>query len=263
MESIRSVNREESTRPSAYVAPGARSEEASSWFASPRQNPNIAPPSGVPRGIECQICFDEKTLNDFPSRRMTSNCQHEPTDCCNACLAQAISISFGGNMWDDIRCPICNEQLEYQDMIELAPPEVFQRYTRLTNISGELVTDSSVRYDALHLRRAVERDLPNFRWCVGPHCSYGEEHPDDSGPVIECSACGLLACFQHLVPWHHGESCSEYDRRIVARQARAEHKSEKEIKRVAKRCPGCRRFINKNGGCNHMTCKLYRLVKPE
>jgi hypothetical protein len=117
------------------------------------------------------------------------------------------------------------------------------------------LTDPFARYDTFHLRRAVERDLPNFRWCVDRHCSYGEEHPEDSGPVIECSACGILACSHHNVPWHHDETCSEYDRRITARQARAEYKSEKEIKRVAKRCPGCRRFINKNGGCNHMTCK--------
>lgn len=55
--------------------------------------------------------------------------------------------------------------------------------------------------------------------------------------------------------WHHEETCSEYDRRIAAKQARAEYKSEKAIRKVAKRCPGCMRFINKNGGCNHMTCE--------
>lgn len=120
-----------------------------------------------------------------------------------------------------------------------------------------ILTKGGARYDTFHLRRAVERDLPTFRWCVGRHCSYGEEHSDDESPVIECSSCGLLACSHHNIPWHHGETCSEYDRRIATRQARAEQKSEREIKRVAKRCPGCRRFINKNGGCNHMTCKLH------
>jgi hypothetical protein len=115
---------------------------------------------------------------------------------------------------------------------------------------------NTCRYDAFQLRRALERDLPKFRWCVGRYCSFGEEHPEDSSPVIGCSACGVLACLHHNIAWHHGETCPEYDRRVAATQARAEYKSEKEIKRVAKRCPGCRRFINKNRGCNHMTCKL-------
>jgi hypothetical protein len=88
------------------------------------------------------------------------------------------------------------------------------------------------RYDNFHLRRAVERDLPNFRWCRGCHCSYGEGHPEDSGPAIECSACGLVACSHRNLPWHHGESYSEYDLRMAARQARAEYKSEKAIRRV-------------------------------
>ena len=85
------------------------------------------PATGLPGRLECQICFDEKSREDFPSRRMTKKCKHEATDCCNTCLAQAISTAFEGNIWDDIRCPICNEQLEFQDMAELAPRNIFER----------------------------------------------------------------------------------------------------------------------------------------
>jgi hypothetical protein len=37
-------------------------------------------------------------------------------------------------------------------------------------------------------------------------------------------------------------------------------KSEKVVKKIAKRCPGCQRYINKNGGCNHMSCVYYLSV---
>lgn len=83
--------------------------------------------TGLTGGLECKVCFDEKLRNDFPFRRVTKKCNHEPTDCCNSCLTQAIRTAFEGNMWDDIRCPICNEQLEFQDMAELAPPNIFER----------------------------------------------------------------------------------------------------------------------------------------
>jgi hypothetical protein len=59
----------------------------------------------------------------------------------------------------------------------------------------------------------------------------------------------------HNTPWHSEMTCEEYDVKIAAGAIVAEKKSEKVIKKIAKRCPGCRRYINKNGGCPHMSCK--------
>jgi hypothetical protein len=42
---------------------------------------------------------------------------------------------------------------------------------------------------------------------------------------------------------------------------KAEKKSEKVIKKIAKRCPGCQRYINKNGGCSHMSCKSIVIIQ--
>jgi hypothetical protein len=107
-------------------------------------------------------------------------------------------------------------------------------------------------------RRTLERDFPNFRWCIGPGCTFGQEHPDSSTtqPIIICSACGFISCSQHNVPWHSGQTCEEFEKVRLAGRSKEEKKTEKIIKSIAKRCPGCKRFINKNGGCNHMSCKL-------
>ena len=106
-------------------------------------------------------------------------------------------------------------------------------------------------------RRALEQNFFNFRWCLGPSCGFGQDHPDDSSeqPIIVCSACGFVACFKHNVPWHKNETYAEYDRRVKAGRESQELKSEKAVKKIAKRCPGCQRYINKNGGCNHMSCE--------
>lgn len=112
---------------------------------------NSSPPnsrSGLPGGLECQICFDVKSREEFPSRRMTKKCKHDPTDCCNDCLNRAISTASEGNMWDDIRCPICNEQLQFQDMAELAPRDVFERYKFSIRSFCGLVADSPA--DTIH-----------------------------------------------------------------------------------------------------------------
>jgi hypothetical protein len=115
--------------PTSQMPPRAPYQERS--FVHPGSRQTLSPAGatiGASGNVECQICFDLKSPDQFPSRKMTKKCNHEPTDCCNDCLAQAISTAFEGNMWDDIRCPMCNEQLEFQDMAELAPPNIFQRY---------------------------------------------------------------------------------------------------------------------------------------
>lgn len=196
------------------------------------------PLSDLPAMVECQICMEEKLPSMFPSRAPTDDCDHGRADCCSNCLVQAIITAFESNMWDDIRCPMCNIQLQHKDVAEFAPPDIF------------------ARYDILATRRALEQSLPNFRWCLGPNCSFGQEHPDDpkENPIVVCSSCGFVQCSHHNTPWHTDKSCEEYDAFLIAGSSNAEKRSEKIIKKIAKRCPGCERYINKNGGCGHMTC---------
>lgn len=121
---------------------------------------------------------------------------------------------------------------------------------------------SNNRYDNLATRRALASQLPNFRWCPGPKCEYGEEHPDDpKHPMTTCTSCGFNSCFYHETPWHEGITCDEYNAKIAVGAVKAEKKSEKVIKKIAKRCPGCQRYINKNGGCSHMSCKPIVIVQ--
>ncbi|KAF4630625.1 hypothetical protein G7Y89_g7514 [Cudoniella acicularis] len=75
----------------------------------------------------CEVCFEDKNRTEFPARVVTNTCQHGTLHCCNECLAQTITTAFEGNIWNDIRCPVCNEQLEHKDIAEFAPREIFER----------------------------------------------------------------------------------------------------------------------------------------
>ncbi|KAH8744776.1 hypothetical protein BGZ57DRAFT_778783 [Hyaloscypha finlandica] len=187
--------------------------------------------------MECQVCLEHKLLDEFPQRNPTETCSHAVA-CCITCLSQTITAAFEGRMWYDIRCPICNNELKHEDVAEFATQDIFQKY------------------DNLATRRALASQLPNFRWCPGPKCEYGEEHPDDpKHPMTTCTSCGFNSCFYHETPWHEGITCDEYNAKITVGAVKAEKKSEKVIRKIAKRCPGCQRYINKNGGCSHMSCK--------
>lgn len=86
------------------------------------------PLSELPGMVECKICTEEKLPSMFPPRPPTDSCVHAKDNCCRTCLAQTIIAAFEGNMWDDIRCPMCNIQLEHRDVAEFAPPDIFERF---------------------------------------------------------------------------------------------------------------------------------------
>lgn len=86
------------------------------------------PATNLPGTIfDCQVCLEGKNRSQFPIRQITDGCDHQPTDCCSACLSQSITSAFEGNMWDDIRCPICNVHLCHRDVAEFAAKEIFER----------------------------------------------------------------------------------------------------------------------------------------
>jgi hypothetical protein len=46
-----------------------------------------------------------------------------------------------------------------------------------------------------------------------------------------------------------------FDRKDSKIKKAEENASQQLIKKLAKKCPGCKRNIEKNNGCDHMTCK--------
>ena len=231
--------------PQAHIAPPDTTEDPA------------GPVAELPGFITCQVCLEEKPFDQFPTRPPTVECDHPPI-CCTPCLSQHITMSFESKIWDNIRCPLCNLRLQHKDMAEFATQDIFERYALYGCPCSSLCADTPDSYDRLSIRRALETQFPNFRWCPGPNCEYGEEHPDDpKHPMITCTSCGFGSCFFHNSPWHEGMTCDEYNAKITAGAIKAEKKTEKIIKKIAKRCPGCQRFINKNGGCSHMSCRWF------
>jgi len=85
-----------------------------------------APATELPGTIECQVCLEKKLLDEFPTRQPTITCDH-PVQCCTPCLSYSITAAFEGHIWNDIRCPICNIQLQHSDVAEFAPTDIFER----------------------------------------------------------------------------------------------------------------------------------------
>lgn len=112
--------------------------------------------------------------------------------------------------------------------------------------------------------------------CPGEGCGNGLMPEDETTRRIVCfrnrGGCGLTFCRECQNPYHDGGCATTMQERAQAnteayqvdrtraQQARwlEEANSSAAIDRLTKRCPGCRRPTEKNGGCNHMTCTQCR-----
>lgn len=112
----------------------------------------------------------------------------------------------------------------------------------------------------------IQRD-PDFRWCKA-RCGVGQIHTGkgiiyinethnfelfirsffriDISPIIICYNCGVKSCYTHDVTWHEDQTCEEYDENMK--------KPDEYLSQNTKKCPKCSLSIEKNEGCDHMTC---------
>jgi len=113
------------------------------------------------------------------------------------------------------------------------------------------------RYTSLLIRTYVDDNI-FLHWCPAPNCEYAIEckiHDYELQklvPTVKCK-CGNNFCFGCGLPDHQPCICS-----LVAKwlnKCRDDSETANWISVNTKECPRCKASIEKNGGCNHMTCK--------
>ncbi|CAG8689554.1 2851_t:CDS:2, partial [Dentiscutata erythropus] len=181
---------------------------------------------------ECDICVEKKSSSLFLV--ITSKCKHS-TNVCKDCVERHIETMLYEKGDVVIQCPFegCKQVIEHNDVKRIASHELFERF------------------DILSLRQAL-RKVPDFRWCKNSRCGSGQIHYQrDIAPIMTCKACGEKSCYTHDVPWHENMTCAQYEEK----KKESEAATKDYLMKHTKLCPKCGAHIEKNGGCNHMTCK--------
>ncbi|KAI9505015.1 hypothetical protein BX070DRAFT_221321 [Coemansia spiralis] len=122
-----------------------------------------------------------------------------------------------------------------------------------------LAQDNTVmeRYEE-NLTRSFVNDLDTFAWCPAPNCEYAIEcHVPRTAwattiPVVECK-CGNSFCFGCKFDNHLPAPCYMVSRWL--QKCKDDSETSNWIKVNTKECVKCKSTIEKNGGCNHMTCR--------
>ena len=177
--------------------------------------------------------MESKPLMDFVTH-FNIECMHFERTICDSCM-----YVYVRNIWNigtDIQCPECSVLLSH-DAIKWI----------LFNHGDTILYERYIKYD---LYRSLESN-PEFVWCAHG-CGSGQLNEGVAmNSIVQCVNCYKLTCFTHKCPWHEDMTCEEYD---MPRKDGQQHASQRWISGHTKKCPKCPVHIEKNEGCDHMTC---------
>ena len=186
---------------------------------------------------QCDICFsDELEPNDM----LAMSCGHE---FCKVCWSGHIKAKLEtGPAAILATCPQhkCTE-LFTEDEVAIAAPDLL------------------AKYQGYQLRNFVEMNGKS-RWCPGAGCdriaaiqSTNGNLSDAETVLVTCNKCTTCFCLKCGNEPHSPLSCAT----LVTWNDKCKNESETAnwILANTKPCPNCRARIEKNQGCNHMTCQ--------
>jgi ariadne-1 len=186
-------------------------------------------------GFMCDICCDdEEGLETFAMK-----CGHRYcVDCYRHYLTQKIREEGEAAR---IECPSegCSRIIDAHSLDVLVSPELKGRYQELLN-------------------RTYVEDKDILKWCPAPdcenavECSIKKKELDVVVPTVAC-ACGHRFCFGCILNDHQPAPCELVKRWL--KKCADDSETANWISANTKECPKCNSTIEKNGGCNHMTCR--------
>ncbi|CAG2114667.1 unnamed protein product [Medioppia subpectinata] len=186
--------------------------------------------------ILCLICYlDTKTDSMFGL-----DCDHLY---CRQCWTQYLTtkiMSEGDVMAITCAHSDCKLIIDDEDVLKLIADELVKaKYQRLT-------TNSFVESNRL------------LRWCPRPDCLHAFSVVSKEAHPVTC-VCGTQICFGCGEANHEPIGCHllrEWNIKSAGNNSeRIDGKTANWIITNTKECPKCRTTIEKNGGCNHMTCR--------
>lgn len=178
--------------------------------------------------IECRICDD-----DFP-------------------LEETLAIGCGHRFCEDCWKDYLEERTNRGVSNVLSPCPSYKCPAVVPDTLFEKVLDEEdyKKYQHLIVRSFVE-DSRTLRWCPAPRCDSAVEAFSQITTVL--CRCGFKFCFRCHEEDHQPITCDNLQ--LWKDKCQNESETAHWIIANTKKCPKCLVRIEKNQGCNHMTCK--------
>eukprot|EP01083_Nonionella_stella_P233968 823825_1 len=183
--------------------------------------------------FECGICF--APCDELSQIMIFDECYHFY---CMECLKHYLQSKLEDRNVKNISCPSdkCEHKLDH------------------TEISYILTKEQYAKFDEYLLDKTLQ-SAEDCRFCPAVDCGAAMFGYADS-PMLTCPKCQKQFCFNcGTEEWHRGVTCAAF-KKWKEDNGKADVKFDEWVnKQNAKQCPQCKSFIQKNGGCDHMTCQ--------
>ncbi|KAK6432315.1 hypothetical protein LTR95_011517 [Oleoguttula sp. CCFEE 5521] len=185
---------------------------------------------------ECIVCTENVVKSRFPKLLHASAEQHT-SDVCFKCWEQHLKVEVVAKDREIFSCPQCSQALEADEIRKLARADTFADY--LDKAASSFLASEE-----------------EFFACTSAACSFGAYIVSNDGNIFRCPGCQTRSCTVCKAPFHEGQTCAEHQQaiRMAHDHAQENEQSEALVKEISKPCPGCGINLQKNGGCDHMSC---------
>ncbi|KAJ4701862.1 RBR-type E3 ubiquitin transferase [Melia azedarach] len=181
--------------------------------------------------FSCNICFDDVS----PEEVTTMDCGHY---FCNSCWTEHFIVKINEGQSRRIKCmahkcnAICDE-------------------AKIRCLVSAKDSNLAEKFDRFLLESYIE-DNRRVKWCPSvPHCGNAIRIEVDELCEVEC-ACGLQFCFSCSSEAHSPCSCLMWE--LWDKKCQDESETVNWITVHTKPCPKCQKPVEKNGGCNLVSC---------
>lgn len=194
-------------------------------FSNHLENQRISRKSIRPTGPEviCEICYMEYLVEST----ITLPCEHM---FCHTCINGYLALEINEARVLEIKC--CQADCDF----------VFEESIIQSIINSQLFE----KYREFKKNKLTELD-PESKWCPNPKCGQIVKRKKKNSNYLKCHSCNTEICFECNEHWHPKLTCDE-----ASDQSYEEWAKGKNIQK----CPQCKRRVEKDSGCNHMTCAV-------
>jgi ariadne-1 len=178
---------------------------------------------------ECTICGELTT----PPDSTALSCLHR---FCNSCWRDYLTMQIQEGQSTLLHCMHyqCNLRVAESVVKRIVAPEVFDKYARF--VISSFVEDND-----------------NVKWCPTPNCGNAVSAELITGITEVQCVCGYRFCFRCHREAHAPATCEQM--KLWEEKCKDDSETLNWVQANAKGCPKCHVAVEKNGGCNHMTCR--------
>ncbi|KAK3066978.1 hypothetical protein LTR53_016415 [Teratosphaeriaceae sp. CCFEE 6253] len=269
-------------RRSARLANLPPTAEPTNAQARVSKKPQAPKPKAKPKKYDCTTCGRTLAASSFPEFLATAQCAHL-INTCKPCSQAWIAAQLEGVAYDRVSCPECPELLTNDGVKMLAAKAVYVKFDELERrgiaekipgwvwclspkcragqvheplLKGTITAAGKGKIQDEEIKTPKRSRRGRSKRPATPLKVIDLTHEDPT--FFTCHDCGARACVPCARPAHDGETCAQAQRRFKVQNDAEEKASAKLIEDRCKQCPKCGKNIEKNGGCDQVTCTQCR-----